>query len=241
MDNCKHCSEPVSGNYCSNCGQPVRLRRIDRHYIMHEIRDVLFTDSGFLYTIKRMFVKPGDSVRHYLNVDRSRFVKAVTFLVISSLIYTVVCHLFHIGAETYSMQEPEIELPTMNLFVNWTIDNHGYTSILVGFLMSFWIKLFFRKSDLNLFEIFVLMCFISGISELCISVVLIFQGLTQIRLFHISILFVMVYQIWAIGQFFDKRKAVSYIKAFLSYALGIVTFSFITTFIVILFDVIIKQ
>jgi len=188
-----------------------------------------------------MFVSPGESVRHYLNVDRSRFVKAVTFLVITALIYTIVSHLFHIGAEAYYMQEPEIELPTMNLFVNWIIDNHGYASILLVFYMSFWIKLFFRKSGFNLFEIFVLSCFISGISQLIISVVLIFQGLTHIRLFFISVLFVKAYQIWAVGQFFDKRKAVSYIKVFFADMLGLATFSISISLLANIIDIFIKQ
>jgi len=230
----------VHGNYCSQCGQPAGLKKIDGHYIINEIRDVLFTDSGFIYTINRMLVSPGESVRHYLTEDRSRFAKPITFIVISALIYTLVSHLFKIGVEAYSLQEQEIALPTFNLLINWIIDNHGYASILITFFMAFWIKLFFRKSGFNLFEIFVLICFISGISQLFISVVLFFQGITHLKLFHISIFFVMVYQIWGIGQFFDKKKAISYIKALLSYAFGILTFTFLMTFIVLLVDIILK-
>ena len=241
MDNCKHCNEQVSGNYCSNCGQPVNLKRIDRHYIMHEIRDVLFTDSGFFYTIKRMFVSPGDSVRIYLTEDRNRFVKPVTFLVVASLIYTVLSNLFHVGVEAYSMDQSEIELPTLNLFISWMIDYHGYASIIIGFCMALWIKLFFRKSGHTIYEIFVLICYTSGMASLFFSVIIILQGLTPLRLIHISAVIALVYQVWAAGQLFEKKKTVSYIKAFFAYILGVTTFSVSITMLGVIIDIFIKQ
>ncbi len=33
-DICKNCSTPVSGKYCSNCGQSTATARINFHYIM---------------------------------------------------------------------------------------------------------------------------------------------------------------------------------------------------------------
>jgi len=41
MNSCKNCNEPINGNYCSNCGQPAKLKRIDGRYIVYEIRDTL--------------------------------------------------------------------------------------------------------------------------------------------------------------------------------------------------------
>ena len=36
LENCKNCKNEVTSNYCSNCGKPVKLKRIDKHYISHE-------------------------------------------------------------------------------------------------------------------------------------------------------------------------------------------------------------
>ena len=66
MKNCKNCKEVVSGNYCSNCGQSVKLRRIDSRYIMREIANAFSAEKGMLYTIKKVFISPGESVKRYL-------------------------------------------------------------------------------------------------------------------------------------------------------------------------------
>jgi len=221
MNSCKNCNEPVIGNYCSNCGQPAKLKKIDGQYIIHEIASVFHAERGMLYTLKRMLTSPGESIRQYITEDRSRYVKPITFIFVTSLIYALVNHFFHISAEDFYKEQPEIETPAMNLFLNWMIDNPGYTSLISGLFMAFWVKLFFRKSGYNLFEIFVLLCYIFGISTLFSSVVLIFQGLIHLSLLiQIINIISLIYYTWAIGQFFDKQIIGRHIKAFLSYILG---------------------
>ena len=240
INSCKNCNEPINENYCSNCGQPTKLKRIDSRYIIREIASAFNAERGMLYTTKKMLTSPGESIKHYITENRTRYVKPITFLIITSLIYTLVSHIFHIGANEYSLQQSEIEIPTLTIFINWMIDYNGYLSIITGFFIAFPIKLFFRKSGFNLFEIFVLLCYLSGIASLIFSVVLIFQGLIHLNLIHITVLIVLIYYTWAIGQFFDKRKTVSYIKAFLSYLLGLAVFSFLITFIAIFVDIIMQ-
>ena len=53
------------------------------------------------------------------------------------------------------------------------------------------------------------------------------QGLTKIKLGAIGGIIGIGYCSWAIGQFFDKKKAVGYIKAFVSYFFGLITFVFL--------------
>ena len=239
-NNCNHCKEPVSGNYCSNCGQPAKLKRIDGRYIVHEIGDFFLANRGFLYTIKRMFINPGESVRLFITEDRYRFIKPVSFVIITSLLYTLICQFFHIGAQDFQFQQHEVELPTVNLLINWMTDYQGYTSIITGFFIAFWVKLFFRKSDYNIFEIFILFCFLSGVASLYSSIVIIIQGYTHLKLLHISILPIMIYYAWATAQFFDKKKATNYIKAFLSYIFGYLAFGILVAFIAVFIDLIIK-
>jgi len=236
MNNCKNCNEPLQGNYCSNCGQPTKLRKIDRRYIIHEIASAFNADTGLLYTTKKLLFSPGESIRHYINENRNLLVKPITFLIITSLIYTITCHYFQIGAKEFYIQQSEIEMPTLNLFITWMIDNNGYLSIIIGLFIAFPIRLFFRKYGYNLFEIFVLLCYLSGIASIIFSVALIIQGLMHLNLIHTTVLIVMTYSTWGIGQFFDGRKVASYLKAFLSYFLGIVIISFSISFIAIFID-----
>jgi len=245
MNSCKDCNEAVSGNYCPNCGQAVRLQRIDRKYIFREIASAFSAERGMLYTIRKMLLRPGESIRQYLTEDRKRYVKPVSFIIVTSLIYTLVSHFFHIDAKIFQQQLSDetaaLELPTQELIINWMIDNSGYLSIMEGFFMAFWVKLFFRKSGYNLFEIFVLFCYISGIASLFSAIIFIIQGLANLDLIFISTLIMMIYYTWATGQFFGKRKVKNYVKSFASYMLGLSLLSILIAFIVVLFDIILKQ
>jgi hypothetical protein len=238
MNTCRNCNETVNWNYCPNCGQPVKLKRIDGQYLIQEIGDFFFANKGMLYTIKKVLMSPGESVSRFITEDRYRFVKPITFLFITSLVYSFVCYLFHIGVEDFYLQPlpEEMELPTFTLMMNWISNYSGYTSIISGFFVAFLIKLFFRKSGYNLFEIFILLCFASGITALFSSVVVIFQSIANLKLIHLTALISMIYFAWAIGQFFNRKKAGSYIKAFIACILGYLIFGFLVAFIAIFID-----
>ena len=240
MDSCKNCNEPINGNYCSNCGQPAKLRRIDMHYIISEIADFFFAHKGMIYTIKNVLIRPGESVRRFISEDRFRFVKPITFLILTSLVYTLVLHLFSIDAKEFLLQEQK-EVPTANLFINWIIDNSGYTNIIIGFIVAFWVKLFFRKSGYNLYEIYILLCFIFGIMMLFSSVMMILQGVLHLKLILFSNIVFFIYNSWAIGQFFDRRKVGSYVKAFISCLLAYLIFGILVGIVATFIDLVIKQ
>jgi hypothetical protein len=237
MNNCINCKEQVNWNYCPNCGRPAKLKKIDRHYILSEIGDFLCANKGMVYTTKRIIVSPGKSVRQFLIEDRYRFVKPITFLFITSLIYTLACQFFHIDAKDFYLKQPEVEFPTVNLFINWMTDYQGYASIISGLFVALFVKWFFRKSEYNIFEIFILLCFISGISALFSTLMIILKGLTHWNLISSSGFIVILYYSWAIGQFFDKRKWTRYIKAFLSCLLGFFIFGLLVACVGIFIDI----
>ena len=237
MDSCKNCNELVSGNYCSNCGQAVKPQKIDRQYIFREIANVFNADKGFFYTTKKLLIAPGKTVRDYIAGNRSRHVKPVPFVFITSLIYTLVNHYLQIGIENIVSQAEVIEGSKSSLMMIWMLENPGYTSLLTGFMMAFLVKLFFRKYGYNLFEIFVLFCFVSGMGSLIFTVITLFQAIIHINLINISTIIGIIYSTWAIGQFFDPKKAGSYIKALLSYILEILILTFLIVFVGTLIDV----
>ena len=49
--NCKNCNTEIKQNYCPNCGQATKIKRIDRQYITYEIGQVLNFERGILLTI----------------------------------------------------------------------------------------------------------------------------------------------------------------------------------------------
>ena len=234
---CKNCNSPIEGNYCSNCGRPATLKKIDGDYIMHEIADTLFANKGFFYTTKRMILNPGEFVRQYITEDRSRHAQPVTYLFITALFFTVVKHFFKID---YLAQFDTSATPTISYVNQWMMENIGYTSIIIGLYLAFWLKLFFKKSGYNLFEIFILLCYVTGVQVLFESVVSILFSLMHWDFILISISISNIYSFWAIGQFFEKGKAKSYIKAFLAFIVGMFVIGFIAMIGAII-EVLIRQ
>jgi hypothetical protein len=244
---CKNCNDPIAKNFCSNCGTPCTLRRIDGQYIIHEIRDFFFANKGMIYTVKKVLISPGKAVREFISEDRFRFVKPITFLFITSLIFTFVNYLFNFGQEAYGMNLGLEEGTMAYRIYDWlAIKYPAYGSILTGLVVAFFVKLFFRKTDYNLLEIFILICFVSGVTALSFAIVAVIQGVTHWNILFVFAQITAVYFVWAIGQFynqpqFSKRKKVwNYVKAFLAFIVGAHVFFIIIVIIGTIIDTIQK-
>lgn len=220
--NCKNCSNEVTLRYCPNCGQAANLKRIDAHYIQHEIEHVLHFEKGIFYTVKELLIRPGENVREFLSDNRVRLVKPIIFIIISSLIYTLVNHFFHL--EDGYVKYDERTKSTTGLIFEWVQNHYGYSNIIMGIFIALWLKLFFRKLDYNFFEILILLCFVMGVGMLIFAVFAIVEGVSKFPLMQIAGVAGVVYCVWAIGQFFDKNKISSYLKSFAAYVLGMITF-----------------
>ncbi|MDI9341505.1 MAG: DUF3667 domain-containing protein [Sediminibacterium sp.] len=241
MTPCQNCQHPVTGKYCSNCGQALHLKRIDRHYISHEILHLLHFEKGFFYTVKALLVSPGHSIREFIHQNRAKHMKPVPFIIITSLIFTVLSHLFHVDKLYNSMAKIDVALPTVAKIQNWIQTHYGYANILMGGFMALCILLFFRKYRYNLFEITILMCFVMGQSMLLLAVEAFFIPVLNIKSYSLIMLLITFgYSTWAIGQFFDSKKVMSYVKAFFAYLLGYFLFNITLAAIGISIDLLMK-
>lgn len=221
MSNCRACDFEVSHKYCPNCGQPVALKRINGGYLLHEIEHVLHFERGILYTIRELLLRPGTNIKRFLSDDRSRLVKPVIFIIATSVVYTLISHLFHIeGIVDKSIQKGS----TTEKIMVWTESHLGYSNILMGALIALFIKLFFKYCGYNYFEILILLCFVMGFGMLISALFAMLEGVTHIDLKLISSIIAIGYCSWAIGHFFAAKKVMSYIKAFLAYIMGATTY-----------------
>jgi hypothetical protein len=236
--NCKTCTIGLTSKYCPDCGRPVQLKRIDRHYIIHEIEHVLHFERGILYTIRELLVNPGQNVRNYLSENRSRLVKPIIFIIVTSLIYSTCSNFFHL--EDRYVNYLDDHKSTTSAIFKWIQGHYGYANIIMGIFIALWTKLFFRRYKLNIFEILILLCFVIGMGMLIYSVFTIIQGMTHFNLMQTAGIVGLVYTTWAIAQFYDKGKVATYVKAFFAYILGMLTFSLAAIIIGILTDLVIK-
>lgn len=223
MNLCEKCQNEFNGNYCPVCGQPQHLERINGRYILSEIGSVFNFQKGIFFTIKELLIRPGHNVRQFIGKDRNRLVKPILFIIICSLAYTLTIRWFHLD-DGYVKFNSEGQTAVTSIF-SWVQNNYGYANILMSVVISFWIKILFRKYDYNIFEILILLCFILGIGMLMYTAFGIFEGLTKIKSMESAGGLFFVYCTWAIGQFFDKKIIANYAKAFIAYLLGMLSFS----------------
>ncbi|MDW3194982.1 MAG: DUF3667 domain-containing protein [Cytophagales bacterium] len=210
------------------------LERIDGKYILRELTRVLNFDKGILYTIKELFLRPGNTVRIFLQHDRDRLVKPVIFVIFSSLVFVIAHQVlgFKTGTQTQDLGSPGITKA-----FEWAGEHFGIVNILMGFFIGFWAKLFFRKSEFNIYEIFILMFFTIGMGNLIFTFSGIVESITGFESYGTTFLIVLLYSTWAIGDFFNKRKVGSYLKSCFAYFFGTLTGSLVIVLVGVLLDV----
>ena len=240
--NCKNSNSEVNSQFCPDCGQSASLKRINGHYIIHEIEHVLHFERGILYTVRELTTNSGQNIRKYLSENRSRLVKPIIFIIITSLIYTILNHLFHIEDGYVKYHETKGETPSaVGNIVKWVQDHYGYANIMMGVFIALWLKLFFRKYKYNFYEILIMLCFVMGMGMLIFSVFVIIQGLTHFNIMTIAGIIAIAYCVWAIGQFYDKKKISNYIKALFAYIFGMITFWIFPVLIGTILDILSKH
>lgn len=227
MSHCTNCNHELkpNENYCPHCGNPVKLKRIDKHYVSHEIIHLLHFEKGFFYTIKGLMIRPGVVIKEFISENRNRHMKPIAFLILTSLLFTLVAHYFH-AEDMYNEKE---RLMFANSYVgtiqNWVQTHYGYANIIMGGFIALCVKLLFRKYNYNFFEISVLLCFVMGQGMFIITLGTFFVNLIGASAYKILISVVaLAYPTWAIGQFFAAGKIMSYVKAFTAYVLGYLFF-----------------
>ena len=87
---CKNCNFSIQGNFCSNCGQPANVHRINATYFLHEIpHSIMHVDKGLPYTFWKLITKPAKSLQEYLEGKRIKFFRPLGYVVLMSAISSV--------------------------------------------------------------------------------------------------------------------------------------------------------
>ena len=220
--NCKNCNTKIDYNFCPNCGHPKNIKRIDKQYIMHEIEHVLHFERGILYTVKELFTNPGKNIRKYLTESRTRLVKPVIFIFLTSLLYTLINNFFHI--EDAYVNNNVFDNSVIMKIINWIQSHYGYANLLTGIFIAMWLKILFKKYDYNFYELLIMLCFVMGISMIIFSVFALIEGLVHFKLLGFASIISFLYLILSIVSFFNDKKIGNYFKAIIAFLFGSITF-----------------
>ncbi|MEM9390282.1 MAG: DUF3667 domain-containing protein, partial [Bacteroidota bacterium] len=89
--NCKNCGEIVEGQFCSHCGQSIKVSEINFTNFLNEVtQSVFLVNKGFFYTLIKLFKSPGQSVADFLAGKRKYYFKPITYLLVLSTLYFLI-------------------------------------------------------------------------------------------------------------------------------------------------------
>jgi hypothetical protein len=214
------------------------LDRIDGKYIWSEISSVFSFQKGIFYTIRELLFRPGKTVNEFLNHDRKRLVKPIMFVVFSSFLFIISQKIF----EFHTGSAPDdIDSKGIQKSYEWVNANFGIVNVILGVFISFWIRLFYLKSNFNIYEIFVLVFFSIGIENITFTIFGILESVIGLDFSNLAYLTALLYSTWAIGNFFNRKSFWSYFKGLLAYILGTIMCSGLFFLIGILIDLINKN
>ena len=231
-------NEEISTHYRDQSGVKSEISRIDKYYAFNEILKLVNFEKEFLYTCKGLLLQPGKIINEYIHFDRSKITNPITFLLLSSVIYTVITHFFKTDAIYSEFFKKTYGDTTLTNIYIWTQENLGYANLFMILPLTLWIKILFRKHKYNIYEVMVLLSLVMGFGTLLFSLESIFDYffpqyflLNNYVMTGISFL----YLSWAIADFFG-RSFKNFVKSFIAYILGFFTLQIAISIIAVVID-----
>lgn len=158
---CINCGAEDTGKLCSNCGQPLELKRISFSESGREFWDnIIGLDGKFLRTLKDATLRPGAVAREYIRGNRVRYFGPVGYYLFMIGAFLLLLSVIGMDFREYmaAMQESMPMQDQRNTEVNLQIqqfmaDNMRIVAFFIVPFMAFASQKFvFRKQGLNFLE-----------------------------------------------------------------------------------------
>lgn len=184
MTTCKNCGHQFELEYCNKCGQKASVKRIELKWLLDELPHAIWhIEKGFLYNVKQLFKRPGQSVNDFLEGKRKPFFNPLTYLVILMFINYIVMWItdfkYYDETELLNMSAEKATEVKGYHKVNWWIVEHSYYYMLIAMpVVGIFLFLFLRtiKKKYNIAETTVMALFITAQSILIQSIIYFITG-----------------------------------------------------------------
>lgn len=236
---CKNCNQSFKGNFCNNCGQSADTHKLNLHFIWHDIQHGLFHfDEGIYYSIKELYLRPGHSIREFIQGKRVKHFKPISLVIVLATVYGLLYHSFEINLFTPG----DNAIPKLDSDINnWMAKHYSWLTLATIPLYTFGTYIAFKNQGYNFIEYFVLNTFKAS-QRLILHIATFpflyhFNGTTTITkvitiLYAIDI--ILIY--WTNFQFFDRLSRVKVLAlSILSHLIFLITMVLLLAIIILLF------
>lgn len=157
---CINCGADDTGKLCSNCGQPLEVKRITLAEGLSDFWDKMYGfDSKFLRTVRDLTFKSGVVSREFIRGNRVRYFGPVGYYFFMITFFLLVLSLVDMSYADY-LKAMQGELPVQqtnteinNLVFAWVAENVKVVAFLIPPFLGFASqRIFFRKQGLNFLE-----------------------------------------------------------------------------------------
>jgi len=230
---CKNCEHNISGNYCANCGQSTYTGRLNLLTFLNEVSESVFQlNKGFFYTLRELFVRPGESLREFLDGKRKRHFKPIAYVLMLSTVYFVITKF--IGQETWvdgflsgwsnGVEADDLNEQKVNSTLSWFAENFAYTSLLLLPVFSLASYLSFYKFKVNYLEHIVINAYISGSQAVIYTLFAIVASIIDSEVMELfPPLISTAYLFWVYGRFFKGgNRILTILRSILTYILYLI-------------------
>jgi len=90
---CRNCGTTVDGSYCGACGQAVYSRLSFRAMFRNSLFRLLDLDGGFLHTLVALSIRPGETIRRYVDGRRRPLTDPVSYSFLMVTLYALTINL----------------------------------------------------------------------------------------------------------------------------------------------------
>ncbi len=215
-DKCLNCGTEPIGNYCHNCGQQKITPGISVKNSFDEyFYKTIYWESSFSYTVKELFLAPGNFVRNFINGKRKDYVKPVGFFLMTVSFFILMFHFFSEGYFSY-MQETFLGKNTQEMIDNKVstsefrqllLSRMNYLMFLLPPILALVHTLVFRNKDAGFGERLAFYFYILGFGAL-VTVIFIPLSLLTPVMWNLRLLPLIGYYMFAIIQF-SKANIIS--------------------------------
>ena len=162
---CLNCGAPLSESYCSNCGQRRTLRISFKHFIAIAQRGFLELDSPIIRNLIDLTVRPGQTCREYLQGKRKKYFNPFRYSFWILTIFAILGTLLEVdvaGVAIDTFSPAMTEDGMHESFVSLLRNGFVYLFYLNVFAIAAMVRLLFRKSEFNFWEIYIAIMFVMG-------------------------------------------------------------------------------
>ncbi|MEC4054383.1 DUF3667 domain-containing protein [Myroides odoratimimus] len=161
-DHCTNCNHIVTQNFCSNCGQK-KYSRLNKNYLLEELYEVVvYTNKGFLYSLKKVVSNPGKTAREFIDGKRVNHYKPILLSFVLSGISTLISfQLIGLGKPLANLNSKNPESnKIMSEFLAYFTNYNSFIMLLCIPFFALLTKLTFRKWGHNYYEHLVMNAYI---------------------------------------------------------------------------------